>query len=366
MKVLSLSAEGYRNLSAVSIFPDEGVNVICGDNAQGKTNLIEAIWNFTGAKSFRPSKERDFVKKGERAATISLSFSAQGREQSAKLRYGERREIFLNGVSKTTPAELAGNFCCVVFSPAHLSIVKEGPSVRRRFLDGAICQVRPRYIHVLYQYKKALSQKNAVLKELYKNGAAYDLLDVFDESIAAWGAQIWRTRVRYLNKLGQSACAIYEGLSSSREKLAVGYKSFLSLSPDIPLSQVQGAYREMLRTVRADDTGAGFSTLGVHRDDFSLQIDGLDAKVYGSQGQQRSAALALKLAEGYLLKEVSGETPVMLLDDVMSELDQGRQRYILNHLEGAQVFVTCCDASHFEGLLSGKVFRMERGALSPI
>ena len=123
MKVLSLSAEGYRNLASVSLCPDEGVNVICGDNAQGKTNLIEAIWNFTGAKSFRPSKERDFVKKGERVATLSLSFSAQGREQSAKLRYGERREILLNGVGMTSPAELAGSFCCVVFSPAHLSIV---------------------------------------------------------------------------------------------------------------------------------------------------------------------------------------------------------------------------------------------------
>lgn len=365
MKVASLAAQGYRNLAPLSFSPDPGVNVICGDNAQGKTNLIEAIWNFTGAKSFRPCKERDYVQKGAQGALLTLAFSAQGREQSAKLRYGDRREILLNGVAKASPAELAGTFCCVVFSPAHLSIVKEGPAVRRRFLDGAICQVRPRYIHVLYQYKKALSQKNAVLKELYKNGAAYDLLDVFDDAIAAWGAQIWRTRRRYLAKMGAHACAIYAGLASRREQLAVDYKSFLSLSPDTPLPQVSAAYREALAAARSEDTGAGFSTLGVHRDDFSLQIDGLDAKVYGSQGQQRSAALALKLAEGYLLEEVSGETPVMLLDDVMSELDQSRQHYVLNHLEGAQVFITCCDAGHFEGLLSGRVFRMEAGQLAP-
>lgn len=366
MRLESLRLCGYRNLQEVQFTPHVGVNIVFGDNAQGKTNLIEAIWMLTGAKSFRPGRERDLIQKGAAQARVEGAFFAQDRHQTAAITLGDKRGVQLNGVEKKSASALAGSFCCVVFSPAHLSIVKDGPQLRRRFLDGAICQIRPQFITALYQYRQALAQKNALIKDLYKNAELYDLLAVFDEKLCQLGVRVYQMRRRYFAALSSWAGQIYSGLSGGRETLTLCYDSVFSGDEQaLDAPQLQQLYSQRLQEAKKDDLRAGYSTVGVHRDDLRFLIGGLDCRLYGSQGQQRSVALALKLAEGYLLREFIGETPVMLLDDVMSELDPSRQNYILNHLEDAQVFITCCDRAPIEQLLTGRAFYMKSGHLEP-
>lgn len=362
MIVRSLHFEGYRNLQTGSLTPVAGVNVLYGDNAQGKTNLLEALWLFTGGKSFRGSRDSELVGFGREQARLLLRFEAAGREQEAELIISKRRQAVLNGVAQPSPSRLAGQFCAVVFSPADLSLVREGPEARRRFLDAAYCQLRPGYIATLSDYHRALAQRNALLKNGPLGPGAGELLEVWDQKLARSGGYIMAARNRYTARLAQAAGALYQGISGGREALTLSYRRAAASSEeeDVPplesphsvSEEAQRLYR-LLRERREIDQAAGFTTAGPHRDDLLVSINALPARTYGSQGQQRSAALALKLAEAALLEEATGEKPVALLDDVMSELDAARQDYILNRIRDWQVFITCCE--------SGTVLRLDRG-----
>ena len=353
MKILSFSCRNFRNLQNIEISSLDEMNVICGENAQGKTNLLEGIWLFTGIKSFRGAKDSAFVKFGCEKAELNILFSAEGIQNEAEIEIKEHRAASFNNNKLKSPSLLAGKFNATVFSPNDLSLVKDGPAVRRRFLDIAIGQLYPSYISAIKNYMRAVTQRNQIIKDYRYDGTLSVMLDVFEDEIAANGAKITEIRRKYIDRLGEFLPKVYEGLSSGRETLTTEY-----------ISSCKGEdLRQALVSSRKNDMYTGTTSIGPHRDDIEFKINGISARNFGSQGQKRSVALSLKLAEAEVINRVSGEYPVFLLDDVMSELDPERQNYILNHIKGIQSFITCCDPSNVAKLQNGKIFEMRNGRI---
>lgn len=370
----SLRCVNFRNIKDETLTPQPGVNVLFGDNAQGKTNLIEALWLFTGARSFRGSRDPEFIGFGGEFSRLELGFSARGRDNFAAVTFSSAKKAELNGVKLDGVSAFMGQFCAVVFSPDHLDLVKEGPAGRRRFLDTAVTQLLPRYAAAAAEYRELLRQRNALLKDIPGHSELLDTLEVWDERLARTGAYLVLMRLRYLVRLRGRAAAVYSGLAQEGkgEELSLSYEP--AGGPDYPADvsdaraaaeKLRKSLAELLRTQRQGDLECGYTRAGPHRDDLRVTVAGLDARIYGSQGQQRSAVLALKLAEAEVLRESVGEPPVLLLDDVMSELDRHRQNYILNHIGGCQVFITCCDPAGLEGLTDGGVYRVSGGKIEP-
>ena len=361
MKLTQIDLANYRNIRAMSLAPCGEINVVFGDNAQGKTNLMEAIWLFTGNPSFRGAKSGELVAFGEEAARLDLRFCDRQREQRAHLSLGARRRITLNGVELKTAGELNGNFYAVVFSPSHLSLVQDGPKHRRHFLDIAISEIKPQYKSYLNHYEKLVEQRNALLRNAGRYRDLEDNIEVWDRQLAKAGTILSIYRGDYVRKLRGFSAKIYEGLSSAKESFSIRYESTAFDDIDnvtIYESEKVEQYYGRLKETFAADVKQGFTGIGVHRDDLDVLINGISVKTFGSQGQQRSSVIALKLAEAKLLQKATGEEPVMLLDDVMSELDISRQTYILNHLKGMQVFITCCDPSNAMRLETDRVFHI--------
>lgn len=350
----------FRNLKTVEIYPHDGVNIIYGDNGQGKTNLLEAIWLFTGAQSFRQAKNNEMIKFDTSFAQLKMNFYAEQRDQQAELRIEKVKTAILNGVKLSSASELNGRFCAIVFSPAHLTLVKGGPGERRRFIDGAICQVMPRYIEILSAYNKILSQRNALLKDCAKFPTLLDTIDVWDEKLCAMAGEIYIARKRYTAKLNRMAQDIYCGLAGENETFNMKYCT-QDNNEYSNAAQFCDDYIKKLKESIGNDVAQGYTTKGVHRDDIDIYINGYSARSYGSQGQQRSAVLAMKLAEARLLEEITCEMPVALLDDVMSELDIKRQDFILHHLDGWQVFISCCDPAPVMRQTGGCAFEVRNG-----
>ncbi len=350
MKVKRLECKNFRNIENEILLPYEKMNVICGENAQGKTNFLEAIWLFTGAKSFRGAKDTEFLKIGSEKAVIGLEFISEEIEKQAKIEIKEKRNAFLNQNKLKSAHSLAGNFNAIIFSPTDLKIVGEGPSHRRKFLDTAIGQLYPAYIEILKNYSKAVIQRNKIIKELKYDSTQSIMLEVFEEEIAKNGEKIISFRKKYVENLNLFLGSIYSGISRGKEFLDTSY-----------ISTADGNLAEKLLLARKEDMYSGVTSVGPHRDDLEFKINSLTARSYASQGQKRSVALSLKLAEAEVIKKDVGESPCFLLDDVMSELDPERQNFILNHIEGMQAFITCCDPSSIKRLESGKIFNISKG-----
>jgi DNA replication and repair protein RecF len=363
MKVNSVELNNFRNISALRLEANEGVNVIYGENAQGKTNILEGIWLFTGCKSFRGAKDSDLIRFGEDFSKINLSFSDNTREKRTDIIIGNKKKsISLNDVPLKSSAELIGSFYAVIFSPSHLSLIKDGPSERRRFIDTALCQLKPSYAESLARFRHTLQQRNALLKDIYLNSQLYDLLDTLDIQLAEYSARVIGERLKYIDILSRYSGEIYSGISENREKISVKY-SRTDIDKEISLGDLREIELQNLKNARKEDVINKITTVGPHRDDLEILINNVSARSFGSQGQQRSCALALKLGESEIIKSVTGETPVALLDDVMSELDEKRQDYVLNHINDRQVFLTCCDPSQVLRLCGGKSFLIKGGEL---
>ena len=333
MRIKSLKIENFRNIKHIEIFPNAEMNVIYGENAQGKTNILEAIWLFTGAKSFRGAKDEELKKFGSEKAKIFLEFEAESIEKSAQIEIKDKRNAFLNEKPLKSVSHLAGKFNAIIFSPADLRLLSDGPKVRRKFLDTAICQLYPTYIEILRGYTKAVTQRNSLLRDFKNNSSVLPLLDVFENEIAQNGEKIIKYRLRYIEILKEFIPEIYNGISNGRENLEIEYVSSLK----------EENLRECLKNSRKEDMFTYKTSVGPHRDDLEFKINGISAKNFGSQGQKRSVALSLKLAEAKILNKNTGEYPVCLLDDIMSELDPERQNFILNHIKEMQTFLICCD-----------------------
>ena len=364
MKVNSIELNNFRNLSSVKINAEPGVNVIYGENAQGKTNILEGIWLFTGLKSFRNTKDCDLIKFNEQFSKLSLNFEDSLREKKCEIIIADKKKnISLNGVPIKSTGELVGNFYAVIFSPDHLSLIKSGPSERRKFLDTALCQLKPSYVQALGCYKKALLQRNSLLKDIHLNSQLYDILDTYDEQLAKYSAYIIKERIKYLKILSQYSKEIYSGISENKEDINIEYSFTANIDKKLSLEDIYNIQKQRIKEAKKEDVLQKTTSIGPHRDDIDIFINNVSARSFGSQGQQRSCALALKLGESEIIKNVTGETPVALLDDVMSELDEKRQNYVLNHIKDRQVFMTCCDPSQVLRLWEGKSFLIKGGEL---
>lgn len=353
MRVLSIGCKEFRNIAAIELYPCEEMNVIYGENAQGKTNLLEAIWLFTGAKSFRGAKDSELVRLKSEKALLKMSFISEQIEKEAEIKIKERRAAALNQTRLKAASLLAGNFNAIIFSPSDLRLVTDGPALRRKFIDTAIGQLYPAYIEILRSYMRAVSQRNKIIKDCKYDSTLEIMLDVFEEEICENGKKLIALRKKYLNMLGEALPEIYYGLSNGRERLKTSYIC----------SCEEESLAETLRLKRQEDMFSGVTSVGPHRDDIKFEINGINARSFGSQGQKRSVALSLKLAEAQVIEKKTGEAPVFLLDDVMSELDPSRQDFVLNHIKGMQTFLTCCDPSNIKELRAGKIFGVKDGSI---
>ncbi len=404
MVITNIKIDGYRNLQPLDIKPHQRVNIIYGDNAQGKTNFIEAIFLLTGQKSFRNAKDAELLAFGGSDAAVVVDFYAGGRDQQAVLSFGKKKAYTLNELP-ITPGELTGRFLAVVFSPTELALVKEGPAARRAFLDSAISQVMPRYSATLSQFNKVLYQRNKLLFDMKVNPgntAMHSMLETWDISFARAAYPIINARNRYIKRLLPIASGIYSGIASGKEQMSLGYfctqgevlqileraetetseQSAVTVAGDVDAVCVDGvaaesakvpkltttalceqAILQRLAATRAEDIKNAHTTTGPHRDDLDIRISEVSARTFGSQGQQRSAALAIKLAECNLISDVTGEQPIILLDDVFSELDKKRKDYVIKNLTESQVFITSCDQTGIRKLDVGKAFNMRAGVL---
>lgn len=368
MKITGFSCGGFKNLKDISITPNERLNILIGENAQGKTNLIEAIWICTGVKSFRSTKDKDMIDlEGERA-DITLTFEDNARTQTIK--YSVMRQdiknklITLNGVKLPLPSRLFGNLRCVVFTPEDLSLSKGSPDNRRQFLDLSISQIKGRYASVVQRYNNILEQRNTLLKTIAFGKAQADDLDVWDIQLAKLGSYISMMRYNYSKKLGQVCAGLFDDISKGREKLSLYYQStiFNELEERTDYSgDLADEYLQRLSVSRNEDIRLGFTTKGVHRDDLCGIINGVPLREFASQGQHRSAALVMKLSQAYILTEETDDPPVILLDDVMSELDRSRQEFVINKIKGMQVFITCCDMNELISSADGAIYNIENG-----
>ena len=365
MKIIDHNIKNFRNIKEISFSPCEDINVIYGENGQGKTNIIESIWLFTGCNSFRTRKNAVLIKDDEKSSEINMDFFAFGREQNVKLEIGEKKEVYINEIKKDSHRRLLGEFQAVVFSPSFLSVIKDGPSEKRKFIDIAISLLKPNYAAVLSNYNKAVMQRNALLKKINDGEAKEDFLFAFDESVARYGGRIIKYRLDYIEKLKQYTADIYAGISGGRENFELSYLNSVKEEGQTSEEWSQILYDSLLKN-RKRDIFRCMTMTGPHKDDIEIELNKKSARIYGSQGQQRSCALSLKIAEGFIIREISGEQPVALLDDVMSELDGKRQNDLLKYLQNWQVFVTCCDKAHISKINYGKAFEIESGTLKEI
>lgn len=362
MRVNSLNVQNYRNIENIELFPCDGVNIIYGENAQGKTNLLEAIWLFTGCRSFRGSKEKELIKFDSGFSKISMNFFDDIREQEAVIQISDKKKAILGGIEYDSCSKLFGEFLGIVFAPGHLNLVKGGPIERRKFINMALCQLKPRYSNVLTEYNKVLAQRNVLLKDVTYHSELIDTLDIWDEKLSTLSAAIITQRKKYLNELEPFIQEIYGGISGGREQIELLYDSSSKFDSE-NMDELKVEFLTELNKCRKEDIAFGSTSIGPHRDDILIKLDNLSVKSFGSQGQQRSCALALKLSEAAVIKKITGKQPVALLDDVMSELDTNRQDYILNHIDGWQVFITCCDPSGILRSKNGKIFEIKGGSL---
>ena len=342
----------------------DDVNIIWGENAQGKTNLIEAIYLFTGSKSFRGVRDKELVEFKKESAKLKIDFENKSRKQNAELiKYSNvlmLRDTAVNPIDFAFIVKRGNELKAVIFSPVHLSMVKDGPIERRKFIDNSLCQLKSNYRSVLKEYNRCLAQRNMLLKDMKNNANLEDMLYIWDKNLAKSGAKIIYQREKYIEALLPFATEIFDGLSKGREKIDLKLQCGFECK-DKSVAEIENELTKLLISGRNSDILNRITTSGPHRDDMEILINEKSARLYASQGQQRSCVLALKLAEASLLKEMTDDEPLALLDDVMSELDKSRQDYILNHIKNWQVFITCCDANTVLRLKKGKTFHIENG-----
>lgn len=341
MIVESINLESYRNYKELSMEFIEGTNILYGDNAQGKTNILEALYVCSTTKSHRGSKDRDIIQFGEEESHIKVMIKKNDvpYRLDMHLKKNKSKGIAINGIPIKRASELFGIVNVVFFSPEDLSIIKSGPFERRRFIDMELCQLDKYYLHNIVHYNKIINQRNKLLKDIsfHFDKTLYDTLDVWDIQLADYGNKIIKRREEFIQQINDIIFDIHNHLSGGRENLSLKYE---------PNIEAENIYDELIKN-REKDMKLKSTSVGPHRDDMGFYIKDIDIRKFGSQGQQRTAALSLKLSEIELVKKIIHDSPILLLDDVMSELDSSRQNQLLNNLEGIQTIVTCTGLDEF-------------------
>ena len=359
MFIKRLQMLNYRNYNVLDISLGPHVNVFMGDNAQGKTNILEGIYYCAFARSHRTSKDRELINWNADNALLSVSV---GRERLDKridisiLKDG-KKAIQINKIKIKKIGELFGNFNVVMFSPEDLKIIKDSPGVRRKFIDMELCQLNPKYYYNLVQYNKVLNERNSILRNRNINK---DILEVYDMQLVEFGYNIIMERLEYIKKLNKYSEKIHSDITSGKEKIEFRYTITIK-----DLENIKDNFYALLEKNRVRDSERGITSVGPHRDDFIVLINDIDTKSYGSQGQQRTAVLTIKFASLKIIKELTGEHPVLLLDDVLSELDFSRKRYILSTIGDIQTIITCTGIEDLYEYLDdkSKVFKVKDGEI---
>ncbi len=365
MELRELHLRNFRNYEEENLSFDPGVNLIVGPNAQGKTNLLEAVAYLGSGKSFRAQKQRELIRFGADFADIEGKIFSQERDQTLRwvLFDGARpRQIWRNGAKKKTTAEISGVMSTVLFCPEDLMVLKAGASARRKLGDSALCQLRPNYDAALAEYQRILDQKNRILKDHFENPGVLEILPEYNQRLCQVGALLISYRARFYDSLGREAAKFHGSFSGGAEEFSLQYRTVSTVSdPFAPVSVLTEDLKSHLESHYRAELETATCLTGPHKDDFSVTLSGIDLKAYGSQGQTRTAAISLKLAQRELHRREFGEEPVLLLDDVLSELDPARQDFVLNQIKTGQVFITCCEPGRFTKL--GKTMEISGGAV---
>ncbi len=366
MRVSRLQLQNFRSYETLDMTFDPGVNLIVGDNAQGKTNLLESLVYLSQGSSYRTRREDELIRWNQDYARMEAEIRNARRDVDlvyVLYRGPRRRQILLNGVKQKNAAEAEDSLTTVLFCPEDLQILRAGASVRRRFLDSAISQLRPKYKKAVSDYQKLYESKSRILRDHFMKPGLLETLPDFNRQMAVTGAVIVSYRAEYCKKLGLLAKKYHGICSGGNEDLSISYQTVSTI--DDPFASRQTLYEKIMAHQEAHyraELESGRCLTGPHKDDFEVFLDGRSLKSFGSQGQTRTAAIALKLSEREIARDDTGEEPVLLLDDVLSELDRGRQDFILNEIRSGQVFITCCETEKIT--TAGRVFHVKNGALT--
>lgn len=361
MRIKELQLKDYRNYEACGFRPCEGVTVLLGNNGQGKTNVLEAVYLTCTGRSHRTRQDRELIRWGADFADVKIATERRDGSHEVQIIMPAvgKRKIKVAGQEVSRSGELLGHVTGVLFSPEDLRTVKDGPSERRRFVDMALSQLRPAYYYAMQRYNRALKQRNELLRAAAANPSLLATLDSWDEQLALAGAELMRHRREYVDRLSDVAGQTHQDIAGGREHLRIVYR------PSVD-GETTEACMEALFGVRDSDARRMTTSVGPHRDDVAVLVEERDVRAFGSQGQQRTAALSMRLAELNVMKDELGEWPVLMLDDVMSELDPSRRRRLLEHLKGIQTLVTCTDPDDLAGAETGAVYRVDGAAISEL
>ena len=341
MWINEINLINFRNYNSQKIELDKNINVFFGENAQGKTNIIEAIFLSSIGKSFRTNKEKELIKFNEEKAFVEINYKKRDREGNLKIEIGDKKNIYLNGIKLKKLSELLGNINIVIFTPDDINILKGGPQNRRKFLDIMISQLRPNYMYILNLYLKTLEQRNNYLKQIKLENKDENLLDIWDEKLIDYGYKIFQYRKEFIEKIKEKINKIHKNITDNKEDIEIKYFSDASTRQN---------FINELKSRRKLDIIKGYTTKGIHRDDFMIYINDKEIESFGSQGQHRTAILSLKISELQVIYDDIGEYPILLLDDFMSELDSKRRKNFLDNIKDIQVIITCTEKIPLEKL----------------
>ena len=334
MYIEKIKLNNFRNYEQLELDLNKDINIIYGNNAQGKTNILEAIFLSSFGKSFRTSKEKEMIRFNKQSCLVEIFYQKKDRDGKVKIEIGNKKQISLNGIKLKKLSELLGNINIVIFTPDDINILKDGPASRRRFLDMMIGQLRPNYVYNLNMYLKTIEQRNNYLRQIREENKPEEMLEIWDENLAEYGEKIYIYRNEFIKKLLNKINNIHKNITDAKEEIRIEYLSNCDNKEN---------YLKLLKERRKLDIIKGYTTKGIHRDDFVIYINDKEVSTYGSQGQNRTAVLSLKLSELQVVYDEIGEYPILLLDDFMSELDEVRRKNFLNNIKNTQVILTGTD-----------------------
>ena len=341
MFIKEIELENFRNYNNEKIELNEHTNIIYGDNAQGKTNILEAIFFASLGKSFRTNREKELIKEKESLAKVQIKFYKNNREQKINVEIDDKKKFYINEVPLKKLSELVGNINVVLFTPEDIEILRNEPARRRRFLNIMISQLRPKYIHIMAEYNRTLEQRNNYLKQIKYENKSKNNLEIWDEQLVSLGLKIYEYRKEFIEKINNKIKEIHLKTTQDKENIEVKYKANIN----------ESNYLEKLKENQDIDIQKGYTSVGIHRDDFEIFINGKNISIYGSQGQQRSSIISLKLAEAEVVYDEIEEYPVILLDDFMSELDKKRVAGFIKNIKNNQVLITCTDKISLDNMV---------------
>lgn len=356
MYIKKIVLNNFRNYKSQEIELSENINIIYGNNAQGKTNILESIFLCAMGKSFRDKKDKDLIKFNEDISNVIVNYEKKDRCGKISVEINDKKIFYINEIKQNKISDIIGKINVVIFTPDDIEILKDGPQKRRKFLDMMISSLKPNYIYILNKYNKALEQRNNYLKQIRTENKEESLLDIWDEQLSELSFKIYEYRNYFINKISESIKDIHNSITKSeQEDIKIKY---------ISNGDSKEKFIENLKKTRKIDIKRGFTATGIHKDDFIIYINGKQVSIFGSQGQQRTVILTLKLCELKIVKEEIEDFPILLLDDFMSELDENRRKSFLENIKGNQVIITCTDKIEIEN--DSKLYFVENGVCKEV